>query len=124
MRDLETALKAAGDPTRTRILKLLEKSPLCVCQIQAVLDLAPSTISKHLALLKAAGLVVDRRDGKWVEYALAERSDNPYARPLLDLLRGPPGPGRRDPRGPDPLAPGPGRASRNALPDLAPGAPP
>ncbi|MFN8178328.1 MAG: metalloregulator ArsR/SmtB family transcription factor [bacterium] len=89
MRDLETALKAAGDPTRTRILKLLEKSPLCVCQIQAVLDLAPSTISKHLALLKAAGLVVDRRDGKWVEYALAERSDNPYARPLLDLLRGP-----------------------------------
>ena len=47
MRDLELALKAAGDPTRTRILKLLESGGLCVCQVQAVLGLAPSTVSKH-----------------------------------------------------------------------------
>ena len=45
LRELETALKAAGDPTRTRILKLLEGGPLCVCQVQAVLGLAPSTVS-------------------------------------------------------------------------------
>ena len=87
--ELEAALKAAGDPTRTRILKLLEAGPLCVCQVQAVLGLAPSTVSKHLTLLKAAGLVADRRDGRWIHYALATEERNPYARAVLALLRGP-----------------------------------
>lgn len=88
MRQLETALKAAGDPTRTRILKLLEDRELCVCQIQAVLRLAPSTVSKHLALLKAAGLVDDRREGRWIHYSLGGDGDNPYARDVLRLVRG------------------------------------
>ena len=88
MRALEVALKAAGDPTRTRILKLLETGGLCVCQIQAVLGLAASTVSKHLAILKAAGLVNDRRDGKWIEYGLSGAADNPFAAPLLAMLRG------------------------------------
>ncbi len=87
--ELERAFKAAGDPTRTRILKLLERGPLCVCQVQAVLGLAPSTVSKHLALLKAAGLVTDRRDGRWIHYALAEEHENPFARAVLAMLRGP-----------------------------------
>jgi ArsR family transcriptional regulator, arsenate/arsenite/antimonite-responsive transcriptional repressor len=87
--ELEAALKAAGDPTRTRILKLLEAGPLCVCQVQAVLGLAPSTVSKHLTLLKTAGLVTDRRDGRWIHYALATGERNPYARAVLALLRGP-----------------------------------
>ena len=88
MRDLELVLKAAGDPTRTRILKLLESGGLCVCQVQAILGLAPSTVSKHLTILKIAGLVEDRRDGKWIEYALTDESRNPHARPVLDLLHG------------------------------------
>jgi ArsR family transcriptional regulator len=88
MRQLEAALKAAGDPTRTRILKLLEDRELCVCQIQGVLRLAPSTVSKHLALLKASGLVDDRREGRWVYYALAGGRHNPYAGPVLRLVRG------------------------------------
>lgn len=89
MRDFELALKAAGDPTRTRILKLLEGGGLCVCQVQAVLGLAPSTVSKHLAILKTAGLVEDQRDGKWIEYALAPEGRNPYAKSVLAMLRGP-----------------------------------
>jgi ArsR family transcriptional regulator, arsenate/arsenite/antimonite-responsive transcriptional repressor len=88
MRDLELTLKAAGDPTRTRILKLLEDRRLCVCQVQAVLGLALSTVSKHLTTLKEAGLVEDRRDGKWVEYGLSGDS-NRYASAVLALLRGP-----------------------------------
>jgi ArsR family transcriptional regulator, arsenate/arsenite/antimonite-responsive transcriptional repressor len=88
MRQLEAVLKAAGDPTRTRILKLLEIRDLCVCQIQAVLRLAPSTISKHLSLLKASGLVDDRKDGRWVHYALASEDHNPYAKDVLRLIRG------------------------------------
>jgi len=89
VRDFELALKAAGDPTRTRILKLLEGGGLCVCQIQAVLGLAPSTVSKHLAILKTAGLVEDQRDGKWIEYALAPKGRNPYVNGVLAMLRGP-----------------------------------
>ena len=88
MRQLEAALKAAGDPTRTRILKILEDDGLCVCQVQAVLRLAPSTVSKHLAILKAAALVEDRREGRWIRYALAGGEHNPYARDILGLVRG------------------------------------
>jgi arsenate reductase/ArsR family transcriptional regulator len=88
MRDLELALKAAGDPTRTRILKLLEGGGLCVCQVQAILGLAPSTVSKHLAILRLAGLVEDRREGKWIEYALPRDERNRYAKALLAMLRG------------------------------------
>ena len=86
MRDFELAMKAVGDPTRTRILKLLEDGGLCVCQVQAVLGLAPSTVSKHLAILKVAGLVEDQRDGKWSEYGLTPQSHNPHAQSVLDLL--------------------------------------
>ena len=88
MRDFELALKAVSDPTRTRILKLLEQGGLCVCQVQAVLGLAPSTVSKHLAILRHAGLVADRRDGKWIEYALTPESHNPHAGRVLALLAG------------------------------------
>jgi DNA-binding transcriptional ArsR family regulator len=88
MRDFERALKAVGDPTRTRILKLLEGGGLCVCQLQAVLGLAPSTVSKHLALLKAAGLVTDQRTGKWIEYSLVPAPASPHSRAVLDLVRG------------------------------------
>ncbi|MGO9485235.1 MAG: ArsR/SmtB family transcription factor [Rhodomicrobium sp.] len=83
----ETVAKAVADPSRLRILKLLEGGELCVCQITAVLDLAPATISKHVAALKTAGLVQQRRDGKWVYYRLAEREFNPHAALFLSLIR-------------------------------------
>ena len=82
----ETVAKAVTDPSRVRILKLLESGELCVCQITTVLDLAPATVSKHLAGLKTAGLLQQRRDGKWVYYRLAERELNPYAPAFLALL--------------------------------------
>ena len=82
----ETVAKAIADPTRVRIVKLLAAGELCVCQITAVLGLAPATISKHLAALKTAGLLRQRRDGKWIHYRLAECDLNPYARPFLALV--------------------------------------
>ncbi|PKU26598.1 ArsR/SmtB family transcription factor [Telmatospirillum siberiense] len=84
----ETVSKAVADPSRVRILKLLEGGELCVCQVTAVLDLAPATVSKHLAMLKIAGLLQQRRDGKWVYYRLAERELNPCARKFLGLIGG------------------------------------
>ncbi|MDR3518936.1 MAG: metalloregulator ArsR/SmtB family transcription factor [Azospirillaceae bacterium] len=84
----ETVAKAVADPSRVRILKLLEGGELCVCQITTVLDLATATVSKHLAALKTAGLLQQRRDGKWAYYRLAERELNAYALPFLGLLGG------------------------------------
>lgn len=78
---------AVADPSRVRILKLLERGELCVCQITVVLDLAPATISKHLGLLKSSGLVQQRREGKWMHYRLAEHELNVYAQPFLALLK-------------------------------------
>ena len=68
LRDLERILKAVADVTRLRILRMLEGGPLCVCQIVEVLGLSQSTVSKHLLLLKHAGLIEDERRGKWTFY--------------------------------------------------------
>ena len=88
LRDYESVLKAAADPTRVRILKILEGGEMCVCQIIAVLSLGQSTVSKHLFLLRAAGLIKDRRDRKWVHYSLNRGSDSPHAVRMLRNLRG------------------------------------
>jgi len=66
------ALKAMAHPVRLRVLAMLDTGELCVCQMTAVLDLAASTVSGHLADLRAAGLVHERKEGKWVHYRLAD----------------------------------------------------
>jgi len=88
MRNYESVFKAAADPTRARILKVLEGGEMCVCQVIAILSLGQSTVSKHLFLLRAAGLIKDRRDRKWVHYSLNRGSDSPYAARMLRNLRG------------------------------------
>lgn len=87
LRAYETTMKAVADPTRVRILKILEGGELCVCQIIAVIALGQSTISKHLFLLRAAGLIKDRRDKKWIHYSLDGKSENPYVGTLLRNIR-------------------------------------
>ena len=86
LRRYEAVMKAAADPTRARILKMLEPGELCVCQIIAVLALSPSTVSKHLFLLKSAGLVNDRKDRKWVHYSLDRGSEDPHVSGILRSL--------------------------------------
>ena len=88
LRNYESVVKAAADPTRVRILKILEGGEMCVCQIIATLALGQSTVSKHLFLLRAAGLIRDRRDRKWVHYSLNRGGDSPYATRMLQSLRG------------------------------------
>ena len=68
---LITIHKALAHPVRVRILAMLRGGELCVCQLNAVIALAPSTISAHLAELKDAGLVAERKAGRWVHYRLA-----------------------------------------------------
>jgi len=64
--------KAIGHPVRLRFLAMLRSGPLCVCQMTVVVGLAASTVSEHLAELRRAGLIVERKDGRWVEYRLAD----------------------------------------------------
>ena len=83
---LEKVGKAIGNTSRIRILKLLEDGELCVCQITEVLQLAPATASKHLSLLRGAGLIRSRRDGKWIYYRLPTNPDPKLAAPALALV--------------------------------------
>ena len=64
-------LKALAHPVRLRLIAMVRGGELCVCQMTAVLELAASTVSAHLADLKRAGLVEERKDGRWVFHRLA-----------------------------------------------------
>lgn len=64
--------KAIGHPVRIRLLAALRTGPLCGCQMSALVKLAPSTVSEHLSELRKAGLATERKEGRWVEYRLAE----------------------------------------------------
>lgn len=73
--ELETLVEAAkglAHPARLRLLGMLTSGELCVCQMTAVLELAPSTVSQHLSVLSRGGLVADRKEGKLVFYRLHE----------------------------------------------------
>jgi ArsR family transcriptional regulator, arsenate/arsenite/antimonite-responsive transcriptional repressor len=70
LRSLATLSQALSDETRLRILKLLAQRELCVCELEAVLGMTQSRVSTNLALLRSAGLVRDRRGGRWVYYSL------------------------------------------------------
>jgi ArsR family transcriptional regulator len=62
--------KALSDPNRVRILAALRGQELCVCRLIELLQLAPSTVSKHLTILKQAGLIEGRKEGRWMHYRL------------------------------------------------------
>lgn len=86
MRQLTKIFKALSDPNRMRIVKMLQIRPLCVCEITEILRLAPSTVSKHLAILRDAELILDAKNGKWVNYSLNSSLDEGYVHDLLALL--------------------------------------
>lgn len=65
-------LKALAEPTRLRIALLLTHGELCVCDLTAVLELPQSTISRHMAVMRSAQIVLDRRSRKWVHYRLSQ----------------------------------------------------
>jgi arsenate reductase/ArsR family transcriptional regulator len=74
--------KALAHPARLRILAMLRDGELCVCQITAVLALAPSTVSAHLSDLRRSGFLEEHKLGRWVHYGLAQSADTD------ELLRG------------------------------------
>ena len=87
MRELIKIIKALSDPNRLRILKMLEYKPLCVCEITNVLDLATSTTSKHLSILKETNLIFEQKENKWVNYHLNRATQQKYVQEILPLIR-------------------------------------
>ena len=86
MRETIQTFKALSDPNRIRILKMLEVRSLCVCEITEILDLATSTVSKHLSILRDAGFIVDEKEGKWVNYRIDKSRWNRYSAEILPLM--------------------------------------
>ena len=70
MHEIINIFKALSDETRLRILKLLEHGELCVCDLFSALDMVQPKVSFHLSVLKDAGLITDRKEGRWVHYRL------------------------------------------------------
>ena len=86
MRDFLSVTKALADENRVRALLALQGHELCVCQIIELLQLAPSTVSKHMSILGQARLVDSRKKGRWVYYRLAEKDSTGVAAIALSWL--------------------------------------
>ena len=85
--DLVEMAKGLAHPGRLRLLAMLAGGELCVCQMTAILALAPSTVSQHLSVLSRGGLVVERKEGKLVFYRLRnEGAGAALLPPLLGML--------------------------------------
>jgi ArsR family transcriptional regulator len=87
MREFINVMKALSDPNRVKIVKLLQRRVLCVCEIKEALGLAQSTASKHLKILEEAGIVTYLKDGLWVNYQLTDGAKSPYVATVLGNLR-------------------------------------
>ncbi|MFH0728554.1 MAG: metalloregulator ArsR/SmtB family transcription factor [Pseudomonadota bacterium] len=87
MREFTKVMKALSDPNRVKMIKLLQRRVLCVCEIKEALGLAQSTASKHLKILEDAGLVAYSKDGLWVNYRLTDGAKSPYVATVLGNLR-------------------------------------
>jgi ArsR family transcriptional regulator len=78
--------KSLSDPNRLRIIKMLQIKPLCVCEITDVLQLATSTVSRHLSILKETGFIIEQKDGKWVNYMINPQPDDPRISSIISTL--------------------------------------
>jgi ArsR family transcriptional regulator len=76
VKELSTLLKLISDNSRLQLLCILQNGEHCVCQLMEQANLSQSLISHHLKDLKDAGLVVDRKDSRWVYYSLTPKGIN------------------------------------------------
>jgi ArsR family transcriptional regulator len=87
MNEYVEIFKALSDETRLRIMHLLmaAHSDLCVCELVDSLEVPQYNISKHLKALKHAGLIIERKEGRWVYYSLA-KANEPFRQALFGAL--------------------------------------
>ena len=86
MFDLITITKALADENRVRLFMALKDRELCVCQLIELIELAPSTVSKHMSILKQARLVESRKNGRWIYYRLPRQDATPQIQAAIDWV--------------------------------------
>jgi ArsR family transcriptional regulator len=87
MKDPVKILKSLSDKNRIRIVKLLEKRKLCVCELAFILGITQPSVSRHLKKLKAAGLIKDEQEGFWTNYFLAKPRNRNTRRLIENVCR-------------------------------------
>jgi ArsR family transcriptional regulator len=87
MKAFTKVMRALSDPNRVKIIKLLQQKSMCVCELQAALQIAQPSVSKHLKILEEADLVDYHKDGLWVNYYLTDGKKSPYAASVLGNLK-------------------------------------
>jgi ArsR family transcriptional regulator, arsenate/arsenite/antimonite-responsive transcriptional repressor len=87
MESVLTIARALSDENRVRALLALGDQEVCVCQIIELLKLAPSTVSKHMSILKQAKLVTGKKRGRWMYYSLPGKGAPPIVRQALGWVR-------------------------------------
>jgi ArsR family transcriptional regulator len=86
-RDYVNVFKALSDPNRIRIVKMLSERELCMCEVREMLNLSSSTVSEHLTILRNANLLLDSKEGKWVNFRLNDKSDQKFIRSVITLIK-------------------------------------
>jgi ArsR family transcriptional regulator len=87
MKTFVKVMKALSDPSRVKIIKMLQHKAMCVCELQGALGISQPSVSKHLKVLEEAGMVDYHKDGLWVNYYLTDGIGSPYAASLLGNLK-------------------------------------
>ncbi len=87
MREFLSVTNALSDGNRLRLFLSLSQQELCVCSLVDLIGLADSTVSKHMSILKEAGLVESRKCGRWVYYRMANRSESPLIGDAIEFAR-------------------------------------
>ncbi|MPM83431.1 hypothetical protein SDC9_130495 [bioreactor metagenome] len=77
--EIVDVLKALADETRVRILNLLHREPLCVCDLETVLRISQSNASRHVTKLKTAKLLIGEKQAQWVYYRVDEKTLEQYS---------------------------------------------
>ena len=88
VQDLVRVAKATSDPTRLKLLVVLSRRELCVCELVHLVDVGQPAVSRHLGILKDAGLVEDYRDGQYVNYRLKRPARTPFAEMVVNGILG------------------------------------
>lgn len=86
MNDSTNIFKTLSDKNRLRILKMLQSKTLCGCEIASILNLAASTVSQHLGILKENGFIIEHKDSRWTNYAINHNPDDKRVVAILTSL--------------------------------------
>ena len=87
LKELTKIFKALADRNRIRIIKILQQKPLCVCEIREVMGISQPAVSRHLNILKNAGLIEDEKDGVWTNCRLSKSFKNKDVSAILKYLQ-------------------------------------